>query len=382
MKPRRSWFYISCGLVAVAAIAILVRKGYSVAHATAGLLAVPATVSDVELSVIATGTLEPERVVNLGAQVSGQLKSLKVRLGDRVKLEQLIAEIDPALATNTLRSSRATLASLRAQRRSAEISLKLAEREFQRATELLQRALISRESYETTRTTMEADRAQVDSLDAQIGGAEISVDTAEVNVGYTRITAPIDGTVVGIVTKQGQTVNAAQTAPTIVMLANLDRMVVSAKISEADALKVSPGQSLYFTTLGDSERRYGTLQTIDPVPESFVDDAIGKAGPAKGPVYFLARFEVDNRDGRLRTGMTVQVHIVLAEAKGVITIPSVALQQQTSPERYMVQVITEAGQLELRNVQVRLNNHVQAQIVDGLKTGERVVIVSSGASGQ
>jgi macrolide-specific efflux system membrane fusion protein len=350
-------------------------------HPAAQLLTVPATIADVELNVVANGTLQPKQLVNVGAQVSGQLKSLKVNLGERVAKHQLIAEIDAALAENTLRSAQATLASLRAQRRSTAAALTLAEQTFHREQALVDEGFTSRGDFETAKATLDGRKADIEALDAQIIGAEISLNTAEVNVGYTKITAPIDGTVVGIVTKQGQTVNSVQMAPTIVMLAKLDSMVVTAQISEADVAKVATGQKAYFTTLGDPDHRfYGKLQTLDPAPESFVDDNNGSNGTSNrrntalnNSVYYLARFDIDNAEGKLRTGMTVQVNIVLDEAKNAITIPSVALGKRTPKDLDTVQVVNADGHTETREVRVGMNNNVTAQILDGLKAGERVV---------
>ena len=251
---------------------------------------------------------------------------LRVGLGDRVIKHQLIAQIDPALAQNTLRSARAALEGLRAQRRSAAAALVLAQQTFHRENSLVTDGYTSRGDFETAQASLDGKRADVAALDAQITGAEITLNTAEVNVGYTKITAPIDGTVVGIVTKQGQTVNSIQSAPTIVILAQLDRMVVTAQISEADVDKVSTGQKVYFTTLGDPDRRYyGTLMTTDPAPETFVDDntsgSFKKSGVLNNSVYYIARFEIDNPGSKLRIGMTAQVNIVLNEAKQAITVP-------------------------------------------------------------
>jgi len=375
-----NWRYFAAAALVIA-VGIVVQRKYLPLHAAAQLLTVPATIADLELNVVANGTLQPKQLVNVGAQVSGQLKSLKVELGDRVTKHQLIAEIDPALAENALRSAQATLASLRAQRRSTAAALVLAEQNYHREQALVAEGFTSRGDFETAKATFDGRQADIEALDAQIIGAEITLNTAEVNVGYTKITAPIDGTVVGIVTKQGQTVNSAQMAPTIVMLARLDRMVVTAQVSEADVAKVATGQTVYFTTLGDPDHRfYGKLQTLDPAPESFVDDNSVSTGGSNrrnttlnNSVYFLARFDVDNTDGRLRSGMTVQVNIVLDEAKHAVTIPSTALGKRTAQGHDTVQVLNAAGVAETREVRVGLNNNVTAQIVDGLKENERVV---------
>ena len=377
-RGKRRYLYAATALIAIAISFPIWKKYFPSRQAAGDLLTVPALVADVELDVVANGTLQPKQLVNVGAQVSGELESLRVGLGDRVTKHQLIAQIDPALAQNTLRSARAALEGLRAQRRSAAAALVLAQQTFQRENSLVTDGYTSRGDFETAQASLDGKRADVAALDAQITGAEITLNTAEVNVGYTKITAPIDGTVVGIVTKQGQTVNSIQSAPTIVILAQLDRMVVTAQISEADVDKVSTGQKVYFTTLGDPDRRYyGTLMTTDPAPETFVDDntsgSFKKSGVLNNSVYYIARFEIDNPGSTLRIGMTAQVNIVLNEAKQAITVPTVALGKRSARGRDTVQVVDAAGDVEIREVEVGLNNNVTAQILNGLKAGERVV---------
>lgn len=111
--------------------------------------------------------------------------------------------------------------------------------------------------------------------------ARINVDTARVTLGFTKVIAPIDGTVVAIDTQEGQTVNAVQSAPTIVKLADLDTMTVKAQISEADVMRVKAGQRTYFTTLGDPEKRYeGTLRAIEPAPKSMATDTSSEGSAA------------------------------------------------------------------------------------------------------
>lgn len=204
-----------------------------------------------ESTVMATGTLQASEQVDVGAQVSGQLKSLKVELGDHVKKGQLLAQIDPELLQNALLSAQANLASLEAQRRAATASLWQADLNFQRQQQMLARQATSQQDLEAAKSQADVLRANVASFTAQISQANTQVDAAKINLAYAKITAPIDGQVVAIVTQEGQTVVAAQQAPVILKLANLDRMTVRAQISEADVVRIRPGQLAYFTTLGD-----------------------------------------------------------------------------------------------------------------------------------
>jgi membrane fusion protein, macrolide-specific efflux system len=341
----------------------------------------PVTVADIENTVIATGTLEAAQMVSVGAQVSGQIKSLKVKLGDAVKAGALIAEIDSTTQENTVRNARAALASVRAQRSVQVAALNQAELAFKRQKMMLAEEATSRADYESAEATLASTRAQIEALDAQILQSETSLDTAQANLGYTRIVAPMDGTVVAIVAKEGQTVNANQAAPTIIKLAKLDTMLVSAEISEADVIKVKPGQKVYFTILGNPEKRYyGTLRAIEPAPASLetesstTNSSSSSSSSSNDAIYYNAQFEVPNPDGELRISMTAQVYVVLGEAKEALTIPSAALGDKSGDGRYTVKVVNAQGSPEPRQITVGINNNADAQVLAGLKPGEQVVV--------
>jgi hypothetical protein len=117
----------------------------------------------------------------------------------------------------------------------------------------------------TVRTT----RAQIAAFDAQIVSGKVKVETARANLGYTRIIAPTSGTVLAVVAQEGQTVNAVQSAPTIVVLGDISTMTVKAKISEADVLRVKTGQDVFFSVLGEPDTRFpGKISFVEPAPDT------------------------------------------------------------------------------------------------------------------
>jgi len=351
--------------------------------------------ADLEDSVLASGTLEAVRQVSVGAQATGQLKSLKVQLGDQVKRGQLVAEIDDLTQQNDLRTAQATLEARRADLRARQASLRQAELAFRRQREMLAADASSREDYEAAEATLNVTRAEIASLQAQIVQAGVEVDTAKVNLGYTRIVSPIDGTVVAVVTKEGQTINAFQTAPTVIKVAQVDTMTVKAQISEADVTRVRPGQKAYFTILGEPDaRHYGTLRAIEPAPDSIQQDDsnslfnnTSSSSSTSSAVYYNGLFDVPNPDGKLRISMTAQVFIVLGEARGALAVPAAALGPAGKDGMRTVRVVGADGKAVERQVKVGLNNNVDAQILEGLEEGEKVVIgetapaPSAGAAG-
>lgn len=338
----------------------------------------PVARMDLEESVLATGILKAFKTVAVGAQVNGQLKTLHVALGDTVKKGQLLAEIDPVLPLNTLRDSEAQVENLRAQKRSKQSLLKQYELAYQRQSEMYAKDATSRADLENAQAQLEGTRYDIRALEAQIKKAIIAVGTAQANLGYTRIHAPIDGTVISIDTEEGQTVISNQTATTILTLATLDTMTVKAKISEADVTRVKPGLPTYFTLLGDSDTRYyGKLRTIEPSPVSSGTTTSGTtSSSSSSAIYYYGLFEVPNPDNRLKVSMTTQVTVVLKQAKQALSIPVLALGDRQKNGKTTVRVLV-GEQAENRTIRTGISNNVQIQVLDGLREGEKVIIGDS-----
>ena len=290
----------------------------------------------------------------------------------------------------------------------------------------------SRAELESALASFKTAQADITAVNAQIEQSRLTLSTAKEDLGYTRIVAPMDGTIVAIVTEEGQTVNANQSAPTIVKLAKLDTMTVKSEISEADVMKVEEGQTVYFTTLGNSEKKhYATLRQVEPAPNSINTESNSNTSSTSSAVYYNALFDVPNEDGKLRIDMTAQVFIILDEAKNVLTIPASAVQTSNRPQRQrgqnpnreagaeqprgersreentnnpnrparleltaeerqlveqgkasigMVRVLQADGSAKPQSVLIGLNNRVTAQVIRGLKQGDKVVIADGADS--
>ena len=336
---------------------------------------------NLEQTVLATGVLEPAKLISVGAQASGQVKKLYVELGDVVKAGDPIAEIDSRTQTNTVSNAQAGLSNVNAQRAAAQASLIEAQRVYDRNKLLYNEGAASKADFEASEASLANAQASLKAAEAQIKQASLTLNTAETNLGYTKIVAPMDGTVVAIVTEEGQTVNANQSAPTIIKLAQLDTMTVSAEISEADVDKVEAGQQVYFTTLGDSRtRHYAKLRAIAPAPDSIESESTSTASSSSASaVYYNGLFDVENTDGKLRTGMTAQVYVVLASAKDALTIPSSALEGRGRGGEYTVKVLDADGKPQPRQIKVGINTNVTAQVLEGLNEGDKVVVAQSTA---
>ncbi|MFT3801854.1 MAG: efflux RND transporter periplasmic adaptor subunit [Burkholderiaceae bacterium] len=343
----------------------------------------PVTRADIEQTVEATGTIKPYQIVSVGAQVSGRIEVLNAKLGDTVKAGDLIAEIDSRTQRNTLDSAQAALRSARANRQAEQANLVKYQLAFERQQTMLAAEATSRADHAAAKAALDASRAQLAALDAEIVQQQTAVDTARTNLGYTRVTAPIDGTVLAIVARQGQTVNANQTTPTIVMLGSLERMTVYAEISEADVVGTRAGQEVRFTILGRPDKRYSSvLRGVAPAPESVTSEfsttssaasTSSSSSATSSAIYYNGLFDVDNPDGELRTYMTAQVSIVLGRAAGVLTMPTAALGARQPDGRYSVLVLGADGRPEQRTVATGLDTGARVEIRSGLTEGERVV---------
>lgn len=330
---------------------------------------------DIEKTVLATGILKPSVQVNVGAQVNGQLKKLYVRAGDRVTKGQLLAEIDPTLQQSELRKSEAELDSAIAQKQASLFNLTQYQLELKRQRQMDRDGAGTKSSLEQAQARVDTQKAQIKVNEAQIVQAQMALETAKANLGYTRILAPMDGQVLGIVTKEGQTVVSSQTAPTILVLANVDTMTVQTRISETDILKVHPGQPLTFYVVADPKHRYQSVMgTLQDAPDDALQDEGTRGQPQQSSaVYYNGVFSIPNPDHLLRTAMTAQVFIVTEQAKNVLRLPVMALGQPLNDDLYVVQVVN-GKTTEKRLVRVGINDRQFVEVKEGLSEGEHVVM--------
>lgn len=332
-------------------------------------------------TVNASGELDAMVSVDVGAQVSGQIEKLYVELGRQIKKGDLIAEIDSTTQRNELEKSKAQLASYEAQLAARKVTRDVAQARYNREVKLRSTDSTSRENLESAQQTLASAKADVAEMESQIVQARLAVSTAETNLGYTRISAPLDGTVVSIPVEEGQTVNANQTTPTIVKIADLSRMENKIEISEGDITRVAPGMPVIYTILSEPDISFrARLDSIDPGNTSVTNAGATSSGSSSSSssneaVYYYGKSIVSNEDGRLRIGMTTQNTIVVSRAQDVIIVPSIVLEKRTARGRtsYFVQVLTPAGTVEERAVETGVSDNLNTQIVSGLAEGERVV---------
>ena len=376
---------IACALVLLAALAWRLTVGAEAPPPPATAVAEIATIEDI---VSATGTLQPLEYVDVGTQVTGQLRALHAVVGSMVEKGQLVAEIDPTVFESRVATAGAQLRSLEAQLREREAQAQLADLLRDRNRALRRADAVSEEVLQQTDTAAVQSRAQVDAVRAQIEQARSSLAGEAANLRYTRIHAPMSGTVVAVNVRAGQTLVSSQQAPVILRIADLGTMTVWAQVSEADVPRLAVGMPVYFNTLGLPDRRWsGRVRQVLPTPET-----------VNNVVLYNVLFDVANADGALRPQMSAQVFFRVASAENAVSIPPAALQvparvattaaagkdkakakakgktgEKTHEARYVVRVLRD-GKVEERAVTVGLQTRMQVHVTSGLAAGEEVVL--------
>ncbi|QND69532.1 efflux RND transporter periplasmic adaptor subunit (plasmid) [Mesorhizobium loti] len=376
MKGKRRVLVWCLGIAAVVFAIASATEGFE--HETRDPVVTQRVIlGSVEETVLANGVLEPARTVRVGAQVSGQLKTLYVKLGQTVKSGDLIAEIDPTKEQHKLLTAQANLASANADRKEAGIRLKEAEMDFRRKKTLSRNKAASAADLEKAQATFFAQEAKVEQCEARIEEKTLAVEEARAILDHTKLSAPMDGVVVAVLVKEGQTLNSSQAVPGIVVLAQLDVMRVKVQISEIDIARVKPGQNLRFTLLGDTRVPIsGVLEEIEPAPPSIADDL--SAETQASAVYYNGLFSTSNPEGRLRPKMNALVKVVSGQAENVPLVAWSALTEPDAHGRYRVQIRTPSGELTERLVTIGLTDTLKAQVLDGLSVGDEVVIPAAG----
>ena len=381
---RRALLIIACliPIIAVAAWQVL-PPGRDT------LTTVTVTRGTIENSVTALGTLQPRRYVDVGAQASGQIRKIHVEAGDQVQEGQLLVEIDPSTQKAKLDASRYAIENLKAQLQEQKAQHELARQKYQRQQRLAAGNATREEDVQTAKAELSATHARVDMFQAQILQAQASLRSDEAELGYTRIYAPMTGTVVAVDARVGQTLNAQQQTPLILRIAKLSPMTVWAEVSEADIGHVKPGMTAYFTTLSGGNRRWAsTVRQILPIPPKPLNETQGSGSPNSSSksgsgrvVLYTVLLDVDNSDNALMAEMTTQVFFVASQVKDALTAPVAALLGSSSADKQIARVVTQNGRIEEREVRLGISDRLRVQVLDGLNEGDHLLIGPADGNG-
>ncbi|PKH20341.1 MULTISPECIES: efflux RND transporter periplasmic adaptor subunit [Pseudomonas] len=382
---RRALLVMACLLCILAVVAWQVLPS-----GRDSLPTVAVTRGNIENSVTSLGTLQPRRYVDVGAQASGQIRKIHVEAGDQVKEGELLVEIDPATQQAKLDASRYSIENLKAQLQEQKAQHELARQKYQRQQRLVAGNATREEDVQTAKAELSATQARVDMFQAQIRQAQASLRSDEAELGYTRIYAPMSGTVVAVDARVGQTLNAQQQTPLILRIAKLSPMTVWAEVSEADISHVKPGMSAYFTTLAGGNRRWtSTVRQILPIPPKPLNEtsqgsgsptSTSKTGSGRVVLYTVL-LDVDNTDNALMAEMTTQVFFVASQVKDALTVPVAALLGGQGTDKQIARVVTENGAIEEREVHLGISDRLRVEVLDGLNEGDHLLIGPASGGG-
>ena len=337
----------------------------------------------------ATGEIFATELIDVGAQVSGQIKKLYVKLGDQVKKGDMIASIDSSTQQNSIDNKEAQLAIYKAQLESAKVALNIAKTQFDRENALFSKNATSKQEFESAKNTFSSNSAKIKELEAQIKQTNIELSTAKINLGYTKITAPRDGTVVSVQVEEGQTVNANQTTPTIVNIADLSHVKMKMQIAEGDITKIKVGTPVEYSILSEPTKKFQTtVSSIDPGLTTLSDGSYGSSSSSKSSyssssssssaVYYYAQSIVDNKDGILRIGMTTQNELLIANVEDAIIVPSIGIKKD---ENGTFVYVLKDGKPVKTAVKTGIKDNLDTQIISGINEGDEI-ITSQGSSSE
>lgn len=341
----------------------------------------PVKRSSIRQTVSATGEISPSNLVVVGAQATGQIKKLYVKLGQEIKKGDRIADIDSTSQTNTLKNEKAKLNATKAQLVSAEIALRTAEKKYRREMALWKEGATSKQELEDVENALASAKAQVEQLKTSIVQTQIAINNAEADLGYTRIISPMDGTVVAITVEEGQTVNSNQAAPTLIQLANLEVMLNKMQIAEGDITKVKAGQSVSFTILSEPDMPFNTkLESIDPGLTTMSQGSYNTTTTtADNAIYYYARALVPNAERKLAIGMTTQNTIEINAVENVLTVPTISIKRDGEGKSF-VRVLGQNGHTMRKDITTGLKDSMNTEVKSGLNEGDKVIVSETGSS--
>ncbi len=358
----------------LAAAIIIVTVFYTLASPSEKINYITETAKQANITktVDATGEVAAIELVSVGSQVSGQIEKLNVVLGQELKKGDLIAQIDSTTQQNELGINKAKLKSYKAKLESAEISLKVLKSQFEREKSLAARGYSSNKTLDKAEDSYVEAKAKVEELKSLIEQTQIEVNTSETNLGYTTITAPFDGTVVSIPVKEGQTVNATQSIPTIVEMANLDKMAILIKISEGDVTKIKPYMEVTYSILSEPNKVYSAiLQSIDPGLTTLTNGTYTGIIDADTAVYYYGRAIAPNDNKKLFIGMTTQNEIIIDKKENVIIAPSLSIYEKEG-KKYIN--ILEQGKSVQKEVVTGISDNINTEIISGINKGDTIIV--------
>ena len=324
----------------------------------------------------ASGTINPVNIVSVGSTVSGLMKEIYVDFNSEVKKGQLLAQIDPANFQASVDQNQAQITNAQANLARLNAELSMAEKTYTRYKNLYAKNFIARSELDQAESDYLAKKASIGAQRASIAQAQANYKTAVTNLGYTKIIAPVDGTIISRDINVGQPVAASFQAPELFKIAqDLTKMQIEVNVSEADIGRVKEGQDTEFNLDGYPDTTFHGIVTqvrLDSTTTSNV-------------VTYTVIVSVDNEDLTLKPGMTANVSIITKESNNVMCAPNVALKftPQTNGQRYKNRGIwvLKNGKPKRVDIETGASDETNIEIISkDLKLGDNIIISSTGGA--
>ena len=280
---------------------------------------------DIIESVGATGTLQAVKTVQVGSQVSGNIKALYADFNSIVKKGQIVAELDPSLLQTQIEQARANVIRSQADLDRLKVSLEDARIKLKRTESLAARQLVSPQELETSQVAVRSAEAQIKSSEASLSQSRASLNQNEVNLQHTVIEAPIDGIVISRNVDVGQTVAASMNAPVLFIIAeDLTKMQVNANVDESDVGRIRAGQVVKFRV-----DAYPLEEFVGAVSQVRLQPIV-----TQNVVTYATVIDVPNTQLKLKPGMTATVTIEIARRNDVVRVPNAALRFRPNADTF------------------------------------------------
>ncbi len=360
-------------LLSIIVLAVLIWIFYKPNNTSISYQTKPVATGDITQKITASGIINPISTINIGTQVSGTIAEIFVDYNTPVKQGQLLAQIDPSLFQATVDQRKASLAIAKAEVAVVENDIIYYKKHLDRIKKLNRSQYSTDKELETAQRDYDNAVVQKALKQAQVSQAEAALSQAEIDLRYTKIISPVDGIVVSKEVEVGQTVAASFQTPTLFNVAeDLTKMQIEASVVEADIAKVEEGQTVEFSV--DSfpdETFYGIVTQVrnNPITTSNV-------------VTYEVIIEVDNKDLRIKPGMTANVEIITAQKQGILLVPNKALRffitdKDGNNKRYSDKGlwILESGQPKRLSIKTGVSDEEFTEIISSnIKEGMEVII--------
>lgn len=326
----------------------------------------------------ASGTINPVNTVSVGSTVSGLIKEIFVDFNSEVKKGQLMAQIDPANFEAQVQQNQAQIANAQANLARLQAITDYDKLMYERYKNLYEKNFVAKSELDQKESTYKSDLAQISAARAQISQYQATLKTAMTNLGYTKIIAPVDGTVISRKIDLGQPVAASFQAPELFTIAqDLTKMQIEVNVSEADIGRVDEGQNVTYTLDGYA----------DSIFEGKVTQVRLASTNTSNVVTYSVIVDVENNDLKLKPGMTANVSIITNKREQVLCTPNTALKftPNTDGTKYKTQGIwiLENGQPKRHDITLGASNDLFSELTsDNIKENSEIITGIKGKSKQ